>query len=136
MYKLLIADNKPEWRKFSRRVLGEKYDVVLVNTIDDLASLLEENGYDLILVNAELMRGEFKSSMHYLFQQNPDKPIIVVSVPSLSQQDEVQETRAAFKSGAKDCVDKPFSPETLLTLVHQLLEEFVNQPPRTQGVQP
>ena len=136
MHKLLIADNKPEWRKFSRRVLGEKYDVVLVNTIDDLASLLEENGYDLILVNAELMRGEFKSSMHYLFQQNPDKPIIVVSVPSLSQQDEVQETRTAFKSGAKDCVDKPFSPETLLTLVHQLLEEFVNQPSRTQGAQP
>jgi DNA-binding NtrC family response regulator len=134
MYRLLIADNKPEWRKFSQQVLGKKYDVVSAETIDELTASLEGDGYDLILVNVEMMRGEFREPIHRLFQKNLDKPIIVVSVPALSHQD-VQETRTAFKLGAKDCVEKPFSPERLLTLIHQLLEEFVRRPAGIQGVQ-
>lgn len=136
MYRLLIVDNQPEWRKFSQQVLSERgYDIVLAKTVENLTALLKENRYDLILVSAELMRDEFREAIHCLFHENPDKAIIVVSVPSLSHQD-VQETRTAFKLGAKDCVDKPFSPERLLTLVRQLLEEFVGQQTKRQGVQP
>lgn len=136
MYEILIADNQPEWLKFSRRVLeGQGYRVTQVETVEALDKLLGKGGYDLILVNAELMMGEFREPMHRLFRRNADKPIIVVSVPSSIHQT-VQDTRTAFKFGAKDCVDKPFSRERLLSLIRHLLDEFAGQPPRQQGVQP
>jgi DNA-binding response OmpR family regulator len=136
VYRILIADNQPEWREFSRRVLvTQGYDVVLADTVDSLRSLLQRNDYALILVNADLMRGPFRKPIHDLFQRNADKPIIVVSVPS-SVHATVQETRTAFKLGAKDCVDKPFSRERLLALVQKLLDEFVNHQIQTQEVCP
>jgi DNA-binding response OmpR family regulator len=135
MYKILIADNQPEWREFSRRVLeSQGYDVVLAETVPALDRQLKEDGYDLILVNADLMFGEFRESLHRLFRRNIDKPIIVVSVPSSAHQT-VQETRTAFKLGAKDCVDKPFSSERLLSLIQRLLAEFAGRPIKRQGVQ-
>ncbi len=136
MYKILIADDQPEWREFSRQVLeSEGYDVVLAETVPTLDRLLKENGYDLILVNADLMFGEFREPLHRLFRHNIDKPIIVVSVPSSPHQT-VQETRTAFKLGAKDCVDKPFSSERLLSLIKRLLADFAGQRVKKQGVQP
>lgn len=135
MYSILIADNHPEWREFSRRVLQKQgYNVTLAATVDSLSQLLEGNDYDLILVNAALMRGPLREPIHRSFQRNLDKPIIIVSVPSSVHQT-VQETRTAFRLGAKDCVDKPFSSERLLSLVRQLLGEFSGQHRKRQGVQ-
>jgi DNA-binding response OmpR family regulator len=135
MPRILIADNQPEWREFSQRVLeGNGYDVTAAETVDRLKRLLEDDRYDLVLVNAELMRGEFREPIHGLFHQYADKPIIVVSVPSSVHQT-VQDTRTAFKLGAKDCVDKPFSAEKLLVLVQLLLKEFAGRQSPKQGVQ-
>ena len=134
MYKILIADNQPEWLKFSRRVLQDHgYDVITAETIAALDKLLKENGHDLVLINADLMFGEFQEPIRQLILRNEDKPIIIVSVPSSIHQT-VQETRTAFKLGAKDCVNKPFSSERLLALVKQLLDEFVGPQSKSQGV--
>jgi DNA-binding NtrC family response regulator len=136
MYKILIADNQREWLKFSRGVLASQgYQVILVETVAKLHQLLEDDGYDLILINADLMFGKFREPIHSLFSRNADKPIIVVSVPSSTHRT-VQETRTAFRLGAKDCVDKPFSSERLLSLVQQLLAEFGDRRVERQEVQP
>jgi DNA-binding response OmpR family regulator len=134
MIRILVADNQPEWGAFSEQVLEkEGYDVSVASTVVDLKHLVEVDGYDLILVNADLMRGEFVEAIRQLFTRNADKAFIVVSMPSVRYR-EVQETRMAFKLGAKDCVDKPFSAEGLLRLVRQLVDEFVRRPARAQGV--
>ena len=136
MYKILIADNQLEWLKFSRQVLeSQEYDVIQAETVATLDRYLKENGYDLILVNAELMRSEFREPIHRLFLRNADKPIIVISVSS-STRETIRETRIAFKLGAKDCVDKPFSSERLLCLIQQLLAEFAGHRVKQQGVLP
>lgn len=136
MYKILIADNQLEWLRFSQGVLeNHGYDVVLAQTIEKLEGLLIENDYDLVLINADLMFGEMESTIRKLFVRNADKPIIVVSIPSSAHRT-VQETRAAFKMGARDCVDKPFSSQQLLALIRRLLDEFSGVHMGSQGVLP
>jgi DNA-binding response OmpR family regulator len=133
MYKILVADNQPEWRSFSKRVLeAHGYEVHVVETINKLDQALGRDRYDLILLNAELLRDPSLDAVRSLFQRYTDKPIIVVSVPSVMYH-AVQETRTAFRLGAKDCVDKPFSAGRLLDLVHQLLNEFANHHAQNQG---
>lgn len=136
MYKILIADNNSEWLDFSRRVLeSHGYKIVTALTVDSLRNLLDQNNHDLVLINAAFMFGDLQDTIRALFLRNVDKPIIVVSVPS-STHTTLQETRTAFKMGAKDYVDKPFSSEQLLILVKQLLERFGSKKIEHQGVQP
>ena len=133
MYKILIGDNNSKWLDFSKQVLeSHGYKVVTALTVDSLRSLLDENNHDLVLINAAFMFGEFQEPIRTLFMQNTDKPIIVVSVPS-STHKTLQETRTAFKMGAKDYVDKPFSSEQLLTLVRELLDRFGGRQIEQQG---
>lgn len=133
MYKILIGDNNSKWLDFSKQVLeSHGYKVVTALTVDSLRSLLDENNHDLVLINAAFMFGEFQEPIRTLFMQNTDKPIIVVSVPS-STHKTLQETRTAFKMGAKDYVDKPFSSEQLLTLVRELLDRFGGRQIEHQG---
>ena len=136
MYKILIADTHPEWLEFSKKVLeGHDYKVVTALTIDSLRKLLDKNNHDLVLINAAFMFGDFQETIRTLFMRNADKPIIVVSVPSSTRSD-LQETRTAFRMGAKDFVDKPFSSEQLLILVKQLLEKFGSENIKHQGAVP
>jgi DNA-binding response OmpR family regulator len=136
MYKILIGDNNSKWLDFSKKVLeSHGYNVVTALTVDSLRNLLAQNNHDLVLINATFMFGEFQDTIRTLFLQNADKPIIIVSVPSLTHTT-LQETRTAFKMGAKDYVDKPFSSDQLLTLVKQLLEQFVGDKIKHQGVAP
>lgn len=109
------------------------YKVVITLTIDSLQDLLDQKNHDLILINSAFMFGEFQESIQRLFDENADKkPIIVISVPS-SRNMALQETRTAFKMGAKDFVEKPFSNEQLASLVKHLFEEFVRKPLENQG---
>lgn len=137
MYKILIADNHSAWLDFSKDVLeSQGYKVVTALTVNSLRSLLDQNNHDLVLINAAFMFGEFQSTIQNLFKQNADKkPFIVVSVPS-STHKSLQETRTAFKLGAKDYVEKPFSTQQLLVLVKHLLDEFVGDQKQHQGVIP
>ena len=131
--RILIADSHPEWLAFAQRTLEEHgYRIVAVNNVTALETLAESDGYDLILVNAELLFGDFREPVHRLFLQNKDRPIIVVSVPASVHQ-AIQETRTAFKFGANDYLDKPFSGARLLSLVRTLLVEFVRPPLTGQG---
>jgi DNA-binding response OmpR family regulator len=136
MYKILIGDTNSKWLDFSKGVLENNgYIVVTALTAESLRELLKKNSHDLILINAAFMFGEFQDTIRTLFSQNTDKPIIVVSVPS-STHKTLQETRTAFKMGAKDYVDKPFSSEQLLTLVKQLLEQFGRKQIEHRGATP
>lgn len=134
MYKILIGDNNSKWLDFSKAVLeSHGYVVVTALTTETLQDLLEKNNHDLVLINAAFMFGEFQETIRKLLLESADKPIIIVSVPS-STHKTLQETRTAFKMGAKDYVDKPFSSEQLLTLVKQLLERFSHKSIGHQGV--
>lgn len=137
MCKILIVDNHPKWLDFSKEVLeSHGYEVVTALTVDSLQVLLDRNNHDLILINAAFMFGEFQEPIRRLFAKNADrKPIIVVSVPS-SRDRALEETRTAFKMGAKDFVEKPFGNKQLLTLIKHLLDEFVGDKAKRQGVIP
>ena len=74
-----------------------------------------------------------QETMHRLFLRNADKTFVVVSAPSTIHQS-IQETRTAFKLGAKDYVrEPPFSRESLLDLVKALLEKFADQESQSRG---
>lgn len=136
MVRLLIADTQPDWCEFSREVLSKQgYEVSIAKDVSTLRGFLKANGYDLILVNIDLMRKGFGKPIHEFLMADLEEPIVVVAMPSWGPK-AVQETREAFKAGAVDCVDKPLSPERLLVLVRQMLEEFRERTSiRQQGVQ-
>lgn len=133
MPKILVADNQPEWREFAMRVLdGQGYEVRLTEGIEHLDTLLEGNGYDLVLLGSDLMHEPSRDALRSIVARNPEEPVVVVSVPSSAYRT-VQETRIAFRLGARDCVDKPFSAERLLVLVGELLREFGGRYAREHG---
>lgn len=132
MYKIVIADYSCEWQRFSKEILMKNgYKIFIADNLKTLLELLNEANFDLILVNSDMLKDELRKPIHDLFLNHLDKPIIVVSVPSNIQHEMVQQTRAAFKLGAKDYVNKPFSGEKLLELVGKLLDEFAK--PQIQG---
>ena len=136
MARLLIADTQLDWCEFSREVLLKHgYDVSVAGDVNTLRGLLKANGYDLILVNIDLMSNDLGKPIHEFLRAGLKEPIVVVAMPGWGPK-VVQETRKAFKAGAMDCVDKPLSPEPLLVLVRQMLEEFRERAlGRQQGVQ-
>jgi DNA-binding NtrC family response regulator len=132
MDRLLIADTQKDWCEFAWGVLSKhRYEVSTACDVETLRRLLAENGYDLILVNVDLMGSDFGKPIHNFLMAKLEEPIVVVAMPGWGAE-VVQQTRMAFKSGAMDCVDKPLSSKPLLDLVRHLLEEFRERSSRQQ----
>ena len=123
MNRLLIADAQMDWCEFSREVLSTQgYDVSIAEDVKTLREFLKANRYDLVLVNIDLIKQGFGKPFHELLMVRIEEPIFVLIMPSYGATT-IQQTRVAFKCGAMDCVDRPLSPQRLLSLVQQLLEE-------------
>ncbi len=119
---ILIVDDEPAWRDFSRVTLTD--DGFLVKTASALGealSLLQQDGYDLIVISSDLLEPEEKELLDNLVARCKDASLVIMSEPFLSRTRSLAESRSAFKLGAKDWISKPMGRRTLLNLINALL---------------
>lgn len=115
--KALIVDDDQIVLDSCRRVLeADGFEVYLVPGAEKALEALENNTYELLLIDVKMPGRDGMYLMRKVKAQWPQVPIVVMSgYPT-------PETIAdGFKLGAELFIAKPFTPDELLEAVHQVL---------------
>lgn len=109
--KLLIVDDKEEFRKLIKLFLSKKYDVEsFENGMQALAFMQKGNLPDIIVSDLMMPELDGKTLLEQLKSSGVFKHIPVIILSSIDNSSERVEL---IKSGASDYLIKPFNPEEL-----------------------
>jgi two-component system, NtrC family, nitrogen regulation response regulator NtrX len=115
--ELLIVDDDPNIRRsFSALLREQKYRTTESETAEQALLLCEHHIFDLILLDIQLPRMSGIDFLRHL-REMPDPPLVLV----ISGQADIPMALEAIKLGAVDFLEKPVSPEKLITSVHSCL---------------
>ena len=119
---VLIIDDEPAWRKFSQGMLiDDGYVVETADALSETFRLLQQDGYDLVVISSDLLKAEEKEILDNLGARCQKTRLVVMSEPFLSRTRSLAESRAALKLGAKDWFSKPMGRRPLISLIDALL---------------
>ncbi|MDO9391467.1 MAG: response regulator, partial [bacterium] len=118
MAKILIVDEDRLFALTVVHVLSRYgHQAVLADKPSKAAGLLEQEGADLLMMEAELAGRKGLQILKELRQLRPDVPVVLFVDRSLSS-----EAREQLKKGVFDYINKPFGHEELLVTVERGLE--------------
>lgn len=117
--KILVIDDEPVVCKGCRLALSNENHVVQVClTGREGMNLVEEGGYDLVLLDMKLPDVEGMEILRTIHKRKQDLPVIVMTGYST-----VQNAVEAMKLGAFDYLSKPFTEEELILAVQRAIEK-------------
>src|SRR5713226_1892321 len=115
---ILVVDDEAEIREGLEMLLSsEGYDVASAETGDAGLAKLEEQPFDLLLLDVSLPDRNGIELLREIRRRDP-----FLSVVAVSSKKKIDMARAAFKSGAQDYINKPLSNDELLAQVAQAVE--------------
>lgn len=119
--KILIVDDKSEFRKLTKTILQSKYHVESAENGIEALSVLQ-NGYFPDLIVSDLMMPELggQGLLDQLRSSGVYKDIPVIILSSIDKSDEKIKL---IKSGANDYLEKPYNPAELLARIENLLKD-------------
>ncbi len=115
--RILIVDDDESLAHASRRILGDEFDVVVVNTVAAARTALGEGELDALVVDVGLPDGSGLDLSLELRGHNSELPVVMMT-GALS----IEATAQAFRSRVSEYLPKPFSPEELLRTVRTAVE--------------
>ncbi len=117
--KILVVDDDAIVIKSCTRILElEGYSVSTVSNADEALEIMKKQNFGLLLVDVKMPKRDGMFLMKEIRKYFPDLPVIVMSGYS------TPETIAnALRSGAAQFIAKPFMPDELLKVVHQVLRQ-------------
>lgn len=117
--KILVVDDELGIREGCRRVLApEGFSVAMAGTMNEGRRLLDEDHFDLVLLDVMMPDGRGLDLLATIQDQDPDiVPIIITGYAT------VELAVEAIKAGAYDFISKPFTADLLLMTVRQGLEK-------------
>ena len=119
---ILIVDNEPAWREFSQGTLmDDGYAVETTDALSEAFRLVQQDGYDLIVISSDLLRAEEKEVLDNLIARCKKGRLVVMSEPFLSRTRSLAESRVALKLGARHWISKPMGRRPLINLIDALL---------------
>ncbi len=118
--KILIIDDKSEFRRLTKAILVNKYDVESAENGLEALSLLQ-NGLMPDLIVCDLMMPELggKGFVEQLKSSGAFKNIPVIILSSIDKSDEKIQL---INLGANDYLEKPYNPAELLARIENLLK--------------
>jgi len=118
--KILIIDDKSEFRRLTKAILVNKYDVESAENGLEALSLLQ-NGLMPDLIVCDLMMPELggKGFVEQLKSSGAFKNIPVIILSSI---DKNEEKIQLINLGANDYLEKPYNPAELLARIENLLK--------------
>ena len=116
---ILVIDDELGIREGCRRALEPAgFDVTLAATLEEGLNQIQENAYDLILLDVMMPDGRGIDLLEPIHQKDPDSIAIIITGYAT-----VELAIDAIKRGAYDFISKPFDTEILLMAVNQGLEK-------------
>lgn len=117
---LLIEDNELILKGLKYLLEQEKFDVTISTNIKDSKKLIENNKYDLIILDVTLPDGNGFELCKYI-KENTNIPVIF-----LTAKDEEKDAVLGFDLGADDYIIKPFRNRELISRINNVLRRFGN----------
>jgi len=119
--KILIVDDKAEFRRLTKTILSSNYQVESAENGVEALSLLQ-NGYMPDLIVSDLMMPVLggKDLVDQLKASGAFKHIPVIILSSI---DKTDEKIKLIKMGADDYLEKPYNPSELMVRIEKLLKE-------------
>ncbi|HEX4001778.1 MAG TPA: sigma-54 dependent transcriptional regulator [Candidatus Acidoferrales bacterium] len=115
---ILVVDDELEIREGIEALLtSEGFQVTLAETAAAGLQKLEENPYDLVLLDVSLPDHNGLDLLREIKQRDSNLAIILITAFG-----SIDMARAAFKSGAQDYITKPWSNDELITQVTLAIE--------------
>jgi DNA-binding NtrC family response regulator len=115
---ILIVDDESEIREGLELLLNmEGYSTSSAETGEAGLALLEENPFDLVLLDVSLPDRNGLELLLEIRQRDPNLSVVLITAYG-----SIDMARAAFKSGAQDYITKPWSNDELLAQVAQAVE--------------
>ena len=115
---ILVIDDEAEIREGLELLLSsEGYAVASAETGESGLAHLEQEPYDLLLLDVNLPGRNGLDLLRDIRQRDPDLPIVLITAYG-----SIDMARQAFKSGAQDYITKPWSNDELLAQVASAVE--------------
>src|SRR3989449_6551433 len=115
---ILVVDDEAEIREGLEMLLSsEGYDVASAETGDAGLAKLEEQPFDLLLLDVSLPDRNGLELLREIRRRDPFLSVVLITAYG-----SIDMARAAFKSGAQDYITKPWSNDELLAQVAQAVE--------------
>ncbi len=117
--KTLIVDDDQIVLDSCRRILmAEGYEVYLVRNADKVQEVLENNTFDLLILDVKMPAYDGMDLMRQIKDKWPGLPIILMSGYS------TPETMVkGVQRGAAQFIAKPFTPEELIAIVRKVMKK-------------
>jgi len=117
--KILIVDDKAEFRRLTKTILSSSYQVESAENGVEALSLLQ-NGYMPDLIVSDLMMPVLggKDFVEQLKASGAFKHIPIIILSSI---DKTDEKIKLIKMGADDYLEKPYNPNELMVRIEKLL---------------
>src|SRR5271154_6992618 len=110
---ILVVDDEVEIREGLEALLkSENFDVTLAESGSEGLQRLEERPFDLLLLDVSLPDRNGIEMLHEIHQRDPNLSVILITAYG-----SIDMARAAFKSGAKDYITKPWSNDELIAQI-------------------
>ena len=115
---ILVIDDEAEIREGLELLLSsEGYSVTSADTAQSGLARLEEQPYDLLLLDVNLPDRSGLDLLREIRQNDPNLPIVLITAYG-----SIDMARQAFKAGAQDYITKPWSNDELLAQVALAVE--------------
>ena len=122
--RLLVAENDPALGIFLQRGFGaEQYTVDLTQNGERARSLVQDNEYDLAILDLSLPKEESLAVLRHLRISRQSMPVLV-----LTNRSQITEPAGELDMGADDFVVKPFAFSELSARVRALLKRGARSP--------
>jgi len=118
--KILIVDDKTEFRRLTKTILESKYEVESAeNGVEALAIL--QNGYPADLIVSDLIMPVLggKEFLEQVKSSGVFKNIPVIILSSINKS---EEKINLINLGANDYIEKPYNPDELLARIENILK--------------
>jgi DNA-binding NtrC family response regulator len=113
MMKILVIDDEAVVLDSCKKILiSEGFEVVLVPTVDDALTALDQNEFALLLIDIKMPERDGLSLMDVLKERGEEIPMVVMS--GYHTAETIEE---ATERGAAAFIPKPFTPDELLSAV-------------------
>ena len=115
--KILIVDQNPNYREILRALLEKSgYMVTVLEDGHQISTVFDSVTFDIIFLDSETGGVRSKGLFAEIKKEYPHSYIILI----VSKRGDGL-IKEAMDAGAYGCIDKPFNPDEVLTMVHQLL---------------
>lgn len=117
--KILVIDDENIVRISCKKILSpEGFEVALASDGYEAIELIKKDTYDIIITDLKMPKMDGLEVLEWIKKNSPSSKVIVItgfSTPEIAEK--------AVATGAAGYLEKPFTPETLLSVVQSVINE-------------